>query len=393
MKRETIFETMLSLLRFAVFGEALPEKVRSLIDEEMLSSLYSVSNQQDLAHLVGFSLKKNGLLPKESSVFNLFEKRIVYALFRTERIQHQRQKLCQTLEEAGIDHIPLKGAVVRDFYPETWMRTSSDADVLIPRHCLQEAVKLLEQRLHYVIKERGGHDVSFTTPSGENMELHFDLVGDDLMPDAGKVLKRVWETAIPCVGKLHEKQMLSELFLFYHIAHMAKHINNGGIGIRFFLDYDLLFEKMIFDKKQYQKFLQQGGLETFERVVSDLSKKWFHDGAETRKANRLEELVFSVGIFGKQKQFVAVRRGDMGKVEYLKARVFVSYKTLCKTYPFLEGKKYLIPFYLVCRFINHFRYAGFRKTINEAKENFAMSSEEGEKMAKLLKELDLKFYN
>ena len=393
MKREMIFDLLLSLLRYAVFGEPLTEEKRGQITEDNLSDLYAISDRQDLAHLVGYALKKNNLLSKESQSFDLFEKKIAYALFRTERIEYQRKRLCNTLEKAGIDHIPLKGAVVRNFYPETWMRTSSDADVLIPKDCLEQAVTLLEEGLGYVQKERGGHDVSFTAPSGENMELHFDLVGDHLMPEAGKVLNRVWEMAFPCDGKESEKELSLEFFLFYHIAHMAKHINNGGVGIRFFLDYDLLCEKMVFDQKLYQKLLQLGGLLTFEEVVSSLCKKWFHGGEETEKGKMLEDLVFSVGIFGEQRKFVAIRRGNMGKLAYLKARLFASYETLCKIYPNLEEKKYLMPFYQFRRFLDHFRYAGFHKTLNEAKENLAMPSQEGEKMAHLVKELDLKLYN
>ncbi len=393
MKRKHVFEVILALLRFAVFGENLSDEIKSIIGEEILSELYTFSDRQDLAHLVGFSLKKNGLLSKESDTFSSFEKKLAYALFRSERIEHQREKLCDTLEEFGIEHIALKGAVVRNFYPETWMRTSSDADVLIPEDRLDEATSLLIKKLQYTLKERGDHDVSFTAPGGENMELHFDLVGENLMPDAEKVLKRVWDMALSCEGKKFEKKLPSEFFLFYHIAHMAKHINNGGVGIRFFLDYDLLREKMVYDKDLYRKLLQHGRLETFEKEVFNLCEKWFHGGEGSEKAQLLEDLVFSVGIFGEQKQFIAVRRGNMGKIAYLKARIFASYETLCRMYPSLEGKKYLMPLYQIRRFFNHFRYAGFHKTINEAKKNLAMPSEEGEKMARLLKELDLRFYN
>ncbi len=392
MNREMYFKVILSCLRFSVKKEPFSEEMRSFVTEDILSDLFTLSDRQDLAHLVGYALKKNALLPKDHTAAPLFEKKIVYALYRTERIEYQRRALCAVLEEEKIDHIPLKGALIRDFYPETWMRTSSDADVLIPKERLEEAAKLLCEKEHYTVKERGGHDISFTAPGGENMELHFDLVGEHLMPECSKILQRVWDMALSCEGKEYEKKMPVELFLFYHIAHMAKHIYNGGIGIRFFLDYYLIREKMAPEENLYKELLHRGGIDTFERTVSDLCKFWFEDGEETEKTKLLQDLVFSTGIFGEQKSFVAIRRGEKGIFSYFASRVFASYELLCQTYPSLEGKKYLLPFYQLRRVIDHFRYAGFKHTVNEAKENLTLSSDEGEKMVQLLKEMDLRFH-
>ncbi|MBR5295377.1 MAG: nucleotidyltransferase family protein [Clostridia bacterium] len=393
MEKKTCFDVILSCLRFAIWKEPISEEIRALISGDLFAEIYHLSEKQDLAHLVGFALKENGLLPKDHPLAPSFEKKIIYALFRTERIEHHRIKLCSALEQAGLEHIALKGAVVRNFYPETWMRTSSDADVLVREECLEQAIALLLDDLGYTLKERSDHDLSFTAPGGENMELHFDLVGENLMPDAEKILRRVWEMTLPCGDKAYEKKLSPEFFLFYHIAHMAKHINNGGIGIRFFLDYQLLRAKMKVDEKKYKELLGLSHLDTFERAASELCKLWFEKGEKTEKALLLQDFDFSAGIFGEQKNFVAVRRGEMGKLTYLKSRIFASYETLCRTYPNLEGKRYLIPYYQFRRLIDHFRYVGFHKTVSEAKQNLSMPSEDGEKMARLLKEMDLKFYN
>ena len=35
------------------------------------------------------------------------------------------EEICEILKEENIDFIPLKGAFIRNYYPEPWMRTSS----------------------------------------------------------------------------------------------------------------------------------------------------------------------------------------------------------------------------------------------------------------------------
>ncbi|MFX7845188.1 nucleotidyltransferase family protein, partial [Acinetobacter baumannii] len=73
-------------------------------------------------------------------------------------------------------------------------------------------------------------------PSGQHIELHFNLIEDHRIKGASAILNRVWDAAVPCGGWTYQYEMPDELFYFYHIAHMAKHVENGGCGIRPFLD-------------------------------------------------------------------------------------------------------------------------------------------------------------
>ena len=47
------------------------------------------------------------------------------AIYRYEKINYELNRLRSALNEAQIPFIPLKGSVLRQYYPEPWMRTSS----------------------------------------------------------------------------------------------------------------------------------------------------------------------------------------------------------------------------------------------------------------------------
>ena len=84
-----------------------------------------MSAKHDVIHLLALGLKQNELISKENSEI---EKYILKAVFRYERLRYEYNNLCDALEKAQIPFIPLKGSVIRKYYPEAWMRTSCDID-------------------------------------------------------------------------------------------------------------------------------------------------------------------------------------------------------------------------------------------------------------------------
>ena len=52
---------------------------------------------------------------------------------------------CNALEKAQIPFVPLKGSVIRKYYPEAWMRTSSDIDVLVHKEDVEKTTDNSQQ--------------------------------------------------------------------------------------------------------------------------------------------------------------------------------------------------------------------------------------------------------
>ena len=141
-----------ALLRYALFKEELPNSIRELITRERLERVYSLLKSHDLAHLVADVLDKNGLLD-DSEVSKKFRAERNLAIYRHEQMQYELTQICDTLEKAQIPFIPLKGSVIRSFYPEPWMRTSCDIDILVDKAYLELAQQCLKRDLEYQLED------------------------------------------------------------------------------------------------------------------------------------------------------------------------------------------------------------------------------------------------
>ena len=65
------------------------------------------------------------------------------ALYRYEQKKYVKEQIEKVLDRENIEHIFLKGATLCNYYPEPWMRTSCDIDVLVKREDHQKVVNRL----------------------------------------------------------------------------------------------------------------------------------------------------------------------------------------------------------------------------------------------------------
>ena len=197
------------------------------------------------------------------------------AVYRYVRLTGTLELLCNALSQAQIPHIPLKGSVLRPLYPEPWQRTSCDIDILVKPEDLERASQLLQKQYQYTYKGKSSHDISLFSPEGMHLELHYDTIDEGWASDSRKVMARVWEYAHPVVEGSFRYELSNELFWFYHIAHMARHFENGGCGVRPFVDLWIMKNKMPCDPKKYNALLEEGKLTRFAEAVVRLSDVWF----------------------------------------------------------------------------------------------------------------------
>lgn len=382
----TAANALILLLRSEVCGKA----AEGCLAEVNMEELYRFSKEQDLAHLAGTALGKLGLLGTDP-VSRQFQKQAVSAVYRHARMEKELKRICQTLSQAGIRHIPLKGAVLRQSYPEAWMRTSCDIDILIPEDTLDTAVAALKNTLGYTKEGGDSHEVSLFSGNGVHLELHFDLIEEGKCNGSAAVLQRVWQDASPIQPGSLTLDMSDELFYFYHIAHMAKHFLMGGCGIRPFLDIWVLNHRVSHDRQKRHALLEQGGLLTFARTVERLSQVWFageqHDDL-TRKA---EDFLLQGGLYADTKTIVSLRHAEgQGRFGYIFFRIFLPMEQLQSEYPILLKKKWLCPFCQVLRWFRMLFGGKARQKLRRLWEHAADTGESGGDTLRLLKELDLR---
>lgn len=309
------------------------------INECDLRSLYSLSLKHDLAPLVAYALE--GFTISDDEAKSAFSHQLKLSIYRRALLDNDFDTACSLFDKENIDYIPLKGAIIKDLYPQSYLRTSCDNDILIKSADKDKAKALLSEN-GFVIDNEKEKDISFISGSKMNTELHFSLVEQD--SKYAYLLDNVWDNARRKNGNRYD--LLPEFFVLYHIAHMATHMHDGGCGIRPFIDLYLYKTKIGYDELAVKSQLDT--LSDFYEAVTRLISVWFENKEHTEVTSLLEEFIVSGGSYGTRENMASAKQ-EKGRGKYILSRIFMPKASLAKIYPQIEKRPYLIPFYQVKR--------------------------------------------
>ncbi|MBO5907593.1 MAG: nucleotidyltransferase family protein [Clostridia bacterium] len=380
--RKLLFE----IIRAVVCGDTPPD-VGGISQGELLA-LLNLAKAQDMAHIVGFFFEKRTLPDECSEIKRAFSKQYLASIYRYQYLTYEYKRICATLEKNKIKYIPLKGSVIRSYYPEAWMRTSCDIDVLVEEGELSLAREALVRELEYT----GGetleyHDVSLYSKSGVHLELHFNIRENTDPMD--KILDTVWHSAYLHDGEYGYRQS-NEFLLFHQIAHAAYHFTRGGCGIRPLLDIWLLRKRLSFDANTYEELLLGAGLGEFGKALFELCEVWYSKKEYTPLAEEMENFILGAGIYGSAENRVAVSRSDKtGKLAYILSRIFMPYKSMKARYRILERWPVLLPACHVHRWLSLLSPETRKKVRREIEYSASLDKQKGERVGKMLREIGL----
>ncbi len=400
MAMNSVAQTMFNCIKYEICGQndkiVLPE-----VSARFLIEVYKLSKAHDMAHLVGDALNKCGVFENLPAVMDeneraaiakvkeKFDEQIFTAVYRYETINYELEQICKTLEEAEIPFIPLKGSVIRKYYPKPWMRTSCDIDILVREADLARAVEKLSETLKYERGEKGSHDIKMYSENGVHLELHFSLIESDVVSQTDIPLRQVWNYVQPINGTSRHA-MNDEMFYYYHIAHMAKHFVHGGCGVRPFADLWLYNRVNTGNTDKRNKLLSDGGLLKFSEEAENLAAAWFGNKEHDATTQEMENYILQGGVYGTLEQHLAMSQNKKGgKFRHLMSRIFLSYKDMAIYYPSLKKCPILFPFYQVRRWCRILFCGGRKAAMNEIKVNQNITKEQQERAKKLLEDLNL----
>lgn len=382
-------KALINLIRYEITKEPLPADISAGFSDDALKELYTLSTAHDVAHLVGSALEENNLLPNDSVVNKKFSEAVFAAAYRQEQLNYELKSICSVFENANIAFIPLKGAVLRSMYPQAWMRSGCDLDVLVKKEDLERASAELVGKLSYKQKEKEMHDVPFIAPTGLVVELHYDLIEKDINAQSELPLKDVWERSHSQTGSSHYV-MDDETFYYYQVAHMAKHFVNGGCGVKAVVDVWVLNHLTGFDRQKREDLLCNGGLLDFEKAVVKLSEQWFAGAGGDDLTDYMQDYIIAGGVYGSLENMVTVQRVKRGGTfRYYMSRIFLPYKFLKFQYPILQKHKWLLPFMEVRRWFRLLFKRSSKRSSREVQINREMTEEKKKQTETMMKRLGL----
>ncbi len=380
-------QLLFALIRIAVCGMQPTQQLQDACTPAALEAVYSLAKKHDLAHLAGQGASKLQL--PDCEALQACKKAAMQVFLRHARQEYTLRSVCDLFEQAQIPFIPLKGSVLRDFYPEGWMRTSCDMDILVHEEDLSRAQPILEAK-GWVYREKTSHDLAFTSPDGIHLELHYSTIEDYVSESGKKIMDGIWQDSQPLPDKQFHRVISDALFYYYHMAHMAKHFVHGGCGIRTFLDIWILNHRMEFDPAARQAFLAEGGLTAFAAAAHTLSEIWFSGAPMDENSLLLQEFVLSGGTYGSLQNRVSLQQGQQGgKLQFALNRIFLPYDILKHQFPVLQKHKWLTPVFHLVRWFRLIFCGGMKRSVRELQTTAAVSNDEQASVQALIQHLGL----
>ena len=113
-----------------------------------LEDLYKFASAHSVAGITAFALETAGVHDEAFTAAkgNAIRKVILLSM--------DRERVTRELEAAEIWYMPLKGSVLKDYYPALGMRESSDCDILIDASRARD-VKAIMKSLGFKVEEFG----------------------------------------------------------------------------------------------------------------------------------------------------------------------------------------------------------------------------------------------
>lgn len=388
----TSAELLFACIRRSVFGLEMQADEIAAINEQSLKELYVLAARHDLAHLVYDALQKSDLLP-EGEAGQKFRYQKDLAVYRYIHQSAALEDICRVFEKAKIVYVPLKGAVIRDFYPEPWMRTSCDIDILVHEEDLERAVAVLEREMdfHQGTGKRL-HDIKLHGPNKVNLELHFRL--EMGCSGADGVLARVWEYITPIENNMYRHKMSDEILVFYHLVHMSSHFMNGGCGLKPFLDIAFLRKSISVDHTKLDVLLEKGRLKKFANAIIPLSESICSEGNINKiseGAKLILDYVLSGGVYGTMDNSICSHQARQGgTLKNIIHRIWIPYSELVYSHVAPPDRECLKPFYEIKRWVlGAFNKERRNNWALQIKKNIAVSDNERCQIKQMLADLDL----
>ena len=265
--------------------------------------------------------------------------------------------------------IILKGSIIKDFYPVSYMRSMSDIDFFMEEEDIlriRDAVVgkgfkagLQGSNSHYVFEKYDIVDV----------ELHYDIERAD--GNYGKEIfsKRfpegltiqdamdVWEHTMPVEGSSYMLQLTPEYHYLYIVMHMMKHFMSSGTGTRSFIDVWVMNHHYgaQWNRAELNELLDRFGLLKFEQYALALADRWFvlddknciSMDIDEDALDQLEEHILKSGTYGLWDNHMLKNMDHNtsaeSKLRYLMGRVFKPLAVMKNFYPILNKAPVLLP--------------------------------------------------
>lgn len=352
----------------------LDEEPKPISDQIDFNELFEFALIHKVENIIYLALKK---LNVSAPIMGQFEEYYNHAILNDATQQYYLELIEYEFQKNNIDYMVMKGSVLKYYYPTTDLRQSGDVDIYF-RNKDSEKIKNIMVNMGFNVLEYGEHHIhdKYQIDNAIEFEMHRSLI-DEKYYEWGNLCKEIEENIYSENGCKHKSS--NEYYYMYMIAHMAKHMKYGGVGIRFILDIWVYLKKYndILDWDFIEDRLKFGHLYEFEKCARKLSYIWFENEPYDDVSMELAMYIAENGLFGTQEHYViseyVMKYGSekmtaKNKIARYAGAIFMPYSKMIGKYPILKKYKILLPLCWIDRIIRACLFK--RERINDISHYF-----------------------
>ncbi len=349
--REELREYTAKLVRAQLYSEEVPAMPEGITVEQIVK----IAQSNHMTYLLVGALLKAQV---EEKYVPVLKQSVLQSVSKTVMQVNELQSLGKAFEEQGIVNQPMKGSVMKFYYPSPEMREMGDLDILIREEDMEKADKVLLGRGYHQSKEEDGehHDTYFKAPF-MCVEAHKSLYARDVDKMQYEYFKDISKRVLR-EGCQYTYDFSIDEFYVYMMAHMAKHFYVKGCGIRNLVDIHIYQER--FGSQMNRAYVEQElvrcGILTFTKHMERLTKIWLEGEAVTPLYEDIFEYMVNGGTYGKDENGIwnkyaeeEIATENVSKWKLKLWYLFPSYNYMSKYYPWIEKKPFLLPWAWIVR--------------------------------------------
>ncbi len=347
---------------------------KSKIDNMDLDALYALCKAHSISALVSSVLLEH--IKENREQYTKWSEEQMKALYRDMNFAAERAKILAFLEENGIWYMPMKGIVLKDYYPQPELREFADNDILIDASRAGDVCEFMLKNGYCAKDGDSGHVDEYEKEPCFNFEMHRALYHTN-NPVFYDYYKDVKNRLLKDDGNRFGYHFSDEDFYVFMVSHAYRHYRDNGVGIRSLLDI-YVFNKALGETLDYGYIEEQlANIDSldFEKQMLDLARKAFGDSnpAFSEAEEKVLLYYFGSGTYGTDEQKMLNQMEHLtgeadfstsGRRKYWLKRLFdlEQYK---QDFPRAYKTKILIPFLILYRALRGLTKVGRLKEENQ----------------------------
>ena len=360
-------EQLLYLMVCALQGVSAREEVLADAD---LKQLLIMARKHSVASMVCMALEKTAIFANadEAAKKQWLEAKNK-AIRKNMLLDAERKTILHELETQGIWYMPLKGSILKDWYPKPGMREMADNDILFDPSGRKQVREIFQNRGYKTVSFRKGNHDEYEKPPIYNFEMHVSLF-HGMYKELAEQYENVKERLLPVDGTAYQFAFTPEDFYVFALAHAHKHYSHSGTGVRTLADIYVMDRHLgdIMDRDEVEQKLTQLGIAEYEQHSRVLAEKLFsavRPLAEIELTEDEKEMLLyycDATTYGTVDNSVNNRLHELQKnteaitlwtrLKYCVVRLFPG-REFCKFhYPFVYRHPWTFPFFWVWRIVD-----------------------------------------